>query len=88
MNCSIVLSGKKFEGANRGKFQNAKGKFGKPVPGKSDDQSKPAAPEKVDWNKFKQEKKDLRLKRKVTKTGFEKIQEAKQLYEKLKWYFH
>lgn len=42
-------------------------------------------PEKVDWTKFKQDKKDLKLKRKAAKAGFDKIQEAKQIYEKLKW---
>lgn len=84
---------KKFGGANKGqkppgKFQNGKGKFQKPVPGKvikEEGQPKPVATEKVDWNKFKQDKKDLRLKRKMTKTGFDKISEAKQIYEKLKW---
>lgn len=53
---------------------------------KEEGQTKPAATEKVDWNKFKQDKKDLRLKRKMAKTGFDKISEAKQIYEKLKWY--
>lgn len=73
----------KSQGKFRGKFQKpAADKFGKPT----DCPSKPApAPEKVDWTKFKQEKRELRLKRKATKTGFDKIQEAKQLYEKLKW---
>lgn len=72
----------------KGKFQNGQGKFQKPAPGKfvkPDGEAKPAPTEKVDWNKFKQEKKELRLKRKSTKTGFEKINEAKQIYEKLKW---
>lgn len=96
----VLGANKKFGAQDRGskptgKFQNGKGKFGqKPAPNKfakpdgqskNDGQTKPAAPEKVDWNKFKQEKKDLRLKRKMTKTGFEKISEAKQIYEKLKW---
>lgn len=40
--------------------------------------------EKTDWKKVKQEKKELKLKRKSTKSGFEKVQEAKQLYEQLK----
>lgn len=95
MNLFVFPKGKPF--ANKGdkphgKFQNGKGKFQKPAPfakvgkfEKSDDQSKPAPTEKKDWNKFKQEKKDLRLKRKMAKTGFEKISEAKQIYEKLKW---
>lgn len=89
----------KFQKPQQGKFQGkfqkpgagGPGKFGKP----SDGNSKPAnaaaaataaAAEKVDWNKFKQEKKELRQKRKAARTGFDKIQEAKQLYEKLKWY--
>lgn len=87
------LLGKKFGNTNKGqkpqgKFQNSKGKFQKPVAGKfaKPIESKPAAAEKVDWNKFKQEKKDLKLKRKAAKSGFEQIQEAKQIYEKLKWY--
>lgn len=42
-------------------------------------------PEKVDWKKFKLEKKELKLKRKGAKADFDKIQEAKQIYEKLKW---
>lgn len=40
--------------------------------------------EKTDWNKFKKDKKELKLKRKSSKAGFEKVQEAKQLYEQLK----
>lgn len=88
-------AGKKFGGPDKGqkpggKFQNGKGKFQKPAPGKftkPDGQTQqPAAPEKVDWTKFKQDKKDLRLKRKMTRTGFDKVNEAKQIYEKLKWY--
>lgn len=80
----------------QGKFQNGQGKFqngkfqkgapGKPI--KTEGQANPVAPEKVDWTKFKQEKKDLRMKRKVAKSGFDQIHEAKQIYEKLKWYVH
>lgn len=86
-------AGNKFGKPNQ--FQKPKGKFQKPTPGKfgksTDGPAKPAAaltpaPEKVDWNKFKQEKKELRLKRKASKLGFDKIQEAKRIYEKLKWY--
>ncbi|XP_031628885.1 protein penguin [Contarinia nasturtii] len=73
----------KFQKPN-GKFQ---GKFQKPAPNKfdkSDGQTQPAGTEKKDWNKFKQEKKELRLKRKAARIGFDKVHEAKQLYEKLK----
>ncbi|XP_013099769.1 protein penguin [Stomoxys calcitrans] len=40
--------------------------------------------EKTDWNKFKQEKKDLKMKRKQGKDTYEISIEAKQIYEKLK----
>lgn len=79
----------KFQGKPQGKFQGKpQGKFQKDESGKSNkaDASKPATTEKVDWSKFKQEKKELRMKRKQTRTGFDKIHEAKQIYEKLKWY--
>ena len=42
-------------------------------------------PEKTDWRKFKQDKKDLKLKRKQSKDSYQLTIEAKQLYEKLKW---
>lgn len=97
---NYICIGKKCDGPNKTgnpfkKFQNGKGKFQKPAAGKfqkfdkpikSEDQAKPAPPEKVDWNKFKQEKKELKQKRKAAKTGFEKVNEAKQIYEKLKWF--
>ncbi|XP_034659526.1 protein penguin [Drosophila subobscura] len=41
-------------------------------------------PEKQDWNKFKQEKKELKLKRKSTRDTYEITKEAKQIYEKLR----
>ncbi|KAI8033828.1 protein penguin [Drosophila gunungcola] len=44
----------------------------------------PAEGEKQDWNKFKQEKKDLKLKRKSSKDTYEITKEAKQIYEKLR----
>lgn len=80
--------GNKFVNKNKfqkGKFPNAPGKFQKPATGKSDKPDAQAKPEKVDWNKFKQEKKELKIKRKSTKTGIDKINEAKKLYEQLKW---
>ncbi|XP_067640488.1 protein penguin [Eurosta solidaginis] len=40
--------------------------------------------EKTDWRKFKQEKKELKLKRKQAKDSYEISVEAKQIYEKLK----
>lgn len=87
-----MFKGDKFGNKNKfqkGKFQNGQGKFQKTAPGKfakPDGQTKPATTsEKVDWNKFKQEKKELRLKRKSAKTGFDKISEAKKIYEQLKW---
>lgn len=76
----FFITGNKFGKSN--KFQKPHGK----LQGKSDKiDGKPVASEKVDWTKFKQEKKELRLKRKVSRIGFDKIHEVKQLYEKLKW---
>ncbi|XP_017030276.1 protein penguin [Drosophila kikkawai] len=63
--------GKKFGGNNNNKFA------GKP-------QQAPAEGEKQDWAKFKQEKKDLKLKRKSTRDTYEITKEAKQIYEKLR----
>lgn len=96
---SCILLGK-FVGGKKptGKFANGKvGKFQKPANAASKfiktegapvNQSAPPPPatEKVDWKKFKQEKKDLKIKRKATKVGFDQISEAKQIYERLKWY--
>lgn len=64
------------------KFQKKNGKAGftKNI------QAKSTPPEKKDWNKFKKEKKELKKARKATKCSFEGIHEAKQIYEKLKWY--
>lgn len=93
---SLFSTGNKIGISNKfqkpqGKFQNkfqkgAPSKFAKGDSNPKADVAKPA--EKVDWNKFKQDKKELRLKRKAARTGFDKIHEAKQIYEKLKWYFH
>ncbi|XP_004536437.1 protein penguin [Ceratitis capitata] len=44
----------------------------------------PADGEKTDWRKFKQDKKELKLKRKQAKDSYEVSVEAKQIYEKLK----
>lgn len=63
---------KKFGGNSNNKFS------GKP-------QATPAEGEKQDWAKFKQEKKDLKLKRKSTRDTYEITKEAKQIYEKLRW---
>lgn len=43
-----------------------------------------AKPEKTDWNKFKKEKKELKMKRKQTKDSYEVTVEAKKIYEQLK----
>ncbi|XP_037938189.1 protein penguin [Teleopsis dalmanni] len=40
--------------------------------------------EKTDWNKFKKDKKELKLKRKQAKDSYQISIEAKQIYEKLK----
>lgn len=46
-------------------------------------------PEKQDWNKMKQEKKELKLKRKERRVNnkdiYELTSQAKKIYEKLKW---
>ncbi|EDV47614.1 protein penguin [Drosophila erecta] len=66
------LGGNKFAEGN--KFR------GKP-------QTQPQAPaegEKQDWNKFKKEKKDLKLKRKSAKDTYEISKEANQIHEKLR----
>ncbi|KAH8400467.1 hypothetical protein KR222_000957, partial [Zaprionus bogoriensis] len=44
----------------------------------------PAAGEKQDWNKFKKEKKELKLKRKSTRDTYEITQEVKKIYEQVK----
>lgn len=76
---------KKFGGKPGNKFDHRPGnKFaGKPkIEGESAD--KLGEPEKTDWRKFKQDKKDLKLKRKQSKNTYELSIEAKQIYEKLK----
>ncbi|XP_017056080.1 protein penguin [Drosophila ficusphila] len=77
---------KKFDksGANGGKkFGGNKFAEGNKFRGKPQTQT-PAEGEKQDWNKFKQEKKDLKLKRKSSKDTYEITKEAKQIYEKLR----
>lgn len=61
-------------------FQN---KFAKPAP--PGQEAKPF--EKQDWNKFKKEKKELKLKRKQgdNKDLFELTIEGKKVYEELRW---
>ncbi|XP_061398364.1 protein penguin-like [Musca vetustissima] len=82
--------GNKFAGNPNNKFaKNPNNKFaGKPKFGKPEGDGGAgggdAKPEKTDWNKFKQEKKDLKLKRKQGKDTYEISIEAKQIYEKLK----
>lgn len=80
---------KKFAGKTGNKFEHRPGnKFaGKPKFGdKREDENgdKLGEPEKTDWRKFKQDKKDLKLKRKQSKNTYEISIEAKQIYEKLK----
>ncbi|XP_075158929.1 pumilio and CPL domain-containing protein penguin [Haematobia irritans] len=79
-------SGGKFSGnSNKTNSSRPGNKFaGKPkFPIKQDDAGGNKG-EKTDWNKFKQEKKDLKLKRKQGKDTYEISIEAKQIYEKLK----
>ena len=82
----------KLKGKADGKFANKPGnKFahrpGNKFAGKPKfDEKQPAEgqTEKTDWRKFKQDKKDLKLKRKQSKSTYELSIEAKQIYEKLK----
>lgn len=70
-----------FEGKNN-KFAGKKPQFN----GKGHNSGAPAAAgEKQDWNKFKKEKKDLKLKRKSTRDTYEITQEVKKIYEQVKW---
>lgn len=70
-----------FEGKNN-KFAGKKPQFN----GKGPNSGPPAAAgEKQDWNKFKKEKKDLKLKRKSTRDTYEITQEVKKIYEQVKW---
>lgn len=58
----------------------------KPIKQEKDAQQQTST-EKVDWNKYKKEKKELKVQRKVksNKNLFEVINEAKKIYESLKW---
>ncbi|EDV92461.1 protein penguin [Drosophila grimshawi] len=77
--------GNKFKANGKRGFEgkNSSNKFatGKPHPGKG---ATPATDEKQDWTKFKQEKKDLKLKRKSTRDTYEITQEVKKIYEQVK----
>ncbi|XP_030380731.1 protein penguin [Scaptodrosophila lebanonensis] len=76
---------KRFDGTKQ--KQGGNNKFhGKPYQGKKEQQQQQAGGEgeKKDWAKFKQEKKDLKLKRKSSRDTYEITKEAKQIYEKLR----
>lgn len=73
--------GNKFAGHRPGNKFAGKPKFGDKNSASND---KNGEPEKTDWRKFKQDKKDLKLKRKQSKNTYEISIEAKQIYEKLK----
>lgn len=79
----------KFKGdGKRGGFKGKNNKFGGKKPqfnGKANSSAAPNAGEKQDWNKFKKEKKDLKLKRKSTRDTYEITQEVKKIYEQVKW---
>lgn len=82
----------KFKGKGDSKFAGKPGsrpgnkfagkpKFGDKKPAEGGD--KLGEPEKTDWRKFKQDKKDLKVKRKQSKNTYDISIEAKQIYEKL-----
>lgn len=76
---AVGYQGKKPDGRPGRTFQNHGGRpFGSQKP-----------PEKQDWNKMKQEKKELKLKRKERRVNnkdiYELTSQAKKIYEKLKW---
>lgn len=79
----------KGDGGKRGGFEGKNNKFAGKKPqfnGKGPNSGAPAAAgEKQDWNKFKKEKKDLKLKRKSTRDTYEITQEVKKIYEQVKW---
>ncbi|XP_023295770.2 protein penguin [Lucilia cuprina] len=82
----------KFKGKGDNKFAGKPGNKFAPRPGNKfagkpkfgEKNATDGEPEKTDWRKFKQDKKDLKLKRKQTKNTYEISIEAKQIYEKLK----
>ncbi|XP_055911256.1 protein penguin [Eupeodes corollae] len=89
----IVKTKTDKSGVNKSKPKNLfKGKPTKPLAGKLPNakgerkkKDEPEAkPEKTDWRKFKQDKKELKLKRKQTKGSYDVAAEAKRIYEKLK----
>lgn len=72
----------KFKTAGKRGFEGKNNKFaagGKPQAGQNE------VSEKQDWNKFKQEKKELKLKRKSNRDTYEVTQEVKKIYEQVKW---
>lgn len=88
------------KGASNNKFARGKGqaalgpsrfsKFAgdrKPNIKQEKDDKQQTSTEKVDWNKFKKEKKELKLQRKgkSNKDLFEITSQAKKIYESLKW---
>ncbi|XP_037818715.1 protein penguin [Lucilia sericata] len=82
----------KFKGKGDSKFAGKPGNKFAPRPGNKfagkpkfgEKNATDGEPEKTDWRKFKQDKKDLKLKRKQSKNTYEISIEAKQIYEKLK----
>ncbi|XP_054731365.1 protein penguin [Anastrepha obliqua] len=81
----LKASGKPGTGKNLKKNiarNGGSGKFGKNRIG--EDGATYVEGEKTDWRKFKQEKKELQLKRKQAKGSYEVLVEAKKIYEKLK----
>jgi len=67
------------------KFENKDGKFKKkPLPNKGGFQSQPNPAEKTDWIALKQEKKELKIKRKKAKGLYEISVEAKKIAEELR----
>lgn len=90
---------KPWQKNNNNKFSKGKGQLGlgpskfskfggdqKPIKQEKDSKQETTT-EKVDWNKFKKEKKELKLQRrgKGNKDLFELISQAKKIYESLKW---
>lgn len=75
-------NGKKFVN----KFSKKPAEAGQNKFAKKDEENKGQTSEKTDWHKLKQDKKDLKLKRKSKDNElFELTAKAKQIYEKLKW---
>lgn len=77
------FAGKKFNktGGSNAKFD----KTSNPKNSSEKDGTPQQTNEKPNWNEFKKNKKDLKLKRKGTNDLFELIVQAKKIYEQLKW---